>query len=276
MYGMLFAFTGMRGMPFYGAVSTLAEMLDALFGDEDEPLQFDKFMGDTFGDLASKGFFNRLTNLEVSSRAGIANDLVFRDDPRFIAEHGYMLFAMSQIFGPLGSIGRSMERGVNLFNDGEVVRGLEAVTPAVFRNAIKGGRYLYEGATTLDGNPVMEDISAWNILTQALGFAPADLSLRYDQLQAAKGFERAVLTRRRDLTRLYDMAQQTGNYDMMDLARERIERFNEVNPDKAITSDTLRRRLRAREAAEREMINGVRFDKDLRARIQAEFFDDEE
>jgi hypothetical protein len=276
MYGMTFAFAGLRGMPFYGAVGTMSEMLSALFGDEDEPFDFDKFLRDTVGDFAFKGPTNYLTNLELATRAGTANDLVFRDDPRFIAEHGYMLYALTQILGPLGSLGVNLERGVKQFNDGNIWRSIETVTPAAIRNGMKGFRFLTEGATTLDGDPVMEDISAWNALTQTLGFAPADLSNTYERLQAAKGFEREVLARRTNLTRLYDMAQQAGDFDMMETARERIGSFNEAHPTLRITGDTLRRSQRAREAAEREMINGVRFNKNLRARIQAEFFDDEE
>ena len=72
------------------------------------------------------------------------------------------------------------------------------------------------------------------------------------------------------------MADQAGDFDLMDKARERIDRFNEKYPEKAITADTLLRSQRSRAAAEREMINGVRFDKDLRARIQAEYLDDED
>jgi hypothetical protein len=276
MYGMTFAFAGLRGMPFYGAINTMSEMLAALFGDEDEPFDFEQFLRDSVGDFTFKGPTNYLTNLELAARAGTANDLVFRDDPRFIAEHGYMLYALTQILGPLGSLGVNLERGVNQFNDGNIWRSIETVTPAAIRNGMKGFRFLTEGATTMDGNPVMEDINAWNSLTQVIGFAPADLSNTYERLQAAKGFEREVLARRTNLTRLYDMAQKAGDSDMMDTARERIGRFNEAHPTLRITGDTLRRSQRAREAAEREMISGVRFNKNLRARIQSEFFDDEE
>jgi len=276
MYGMAFAFTGVRGMPFYGAVSTMAEMISALFGDEDEPFDFDDFVRDSTNDFLFKGPTNYLTNMELATRAGIANDLLFRDDPRFIAEHGYMLFALSQILGPIGSLGINLERGIQQFNDGNIWRAIETLTPVAIRNGFKGVRFMQEGATTLDGDPIMEDISAWNSTMQLIGFAPADLANTYERLQAGKGAEREILDRRRDLTRLYDMADQAGDFDMMDKARERIDRFNEKYPEKAITADTLRRSQRSRAAAEREMINGVRFDKDLRARIQAEYLDDEE
>jgi hypothetical protein len=62
----------------------------------------------------------------------------------------------------------------------------------------------------------------------------------------------------------------------MSEARERIADFNETVPAKRITGDTLRRSIAARAAAEKDMINGVRFDKKLRPEIEAKFFDDDD
>jgi hypothetical protein len=122
----------------------------------------------------------------------------------------------------------------------------------------------------------MEDISAYNSLMQVIGFSPADLSNTYEKISAAKGYEREINARRTKLLQLYDMAQHAGDTEMMGVARERIAEFNETVPAKRITGDTLRRSIAARAAAEKDMINGVRFDKKLRPEIEAKFFDDEE
>ena len=174
-YGMATVLTGMKGMPFYGAVSVLANMINALFGDDEEPFDFDEFMRDTFGETLFKGFANKVLNLEIANRAGIATDLIFRDDPRGIADHGYVLSALQQAFGPLGTIGVNSERAAKLFADGEVVRALETIGPSFYRNASKGVRYLVEGATTVKGDPIMEDIGAYNGLMQMVGFSPAEI-----------------------------------------------------------------------------------------------------
>jgi hypothetical protein len=276
MYGMAFAFAGLRGMPFYGAASVLSEMISALFGDDDEPFDFDQFLKDSTNDFIFKGAFNYATNVEVATRAGVANDLLFRDDPRFIAEHGYMLFAMTQALGPASSLLMNAGRGYEQFQEGNIGRAIETVSPSWVRNGLKGGRYMVEGATTLKGDPVMEDIGAYNSLMQLIGFAPADLSDRYERLQAAKGFEREVGLRRTNLLHLADMAQQAGDYDMLANAREKIAAFNEANPAFKITQNTLDRSARARQAAEKEMIYGVRFNKKLRPVIEEQFFSDEE
>lgn len=274
-YGMATVFTGLKGMPFYGATSVLANMINALFGDDEEPFDYDEFLRDIFGETLFKGFFNQVTNLEIANRAGIATDLIFRDDPRGVADHGYVLSALQQAFGPIGSIAVNSGRAAELFGDGEVVRGLETIAPSFYRNFSKGMRYLTEGATTIKGDPIMEDIGVYNSLMQVVGFSPADLSSQYERTQAAKGFEREVLQRRQKLLNRYDMASTAGDMDLMQETLDQIAEFNAARPSKSITRETLLRSQRARRAAEQEAVAGVRFDKDLRPEIIDKFYDEE-
>ena len=275
-YGMATVFTGVKGMPFYGAISVLAQMINALFGDEEEPFDFDEFLRDIFGEFLYKGAFNYATNLEISNRAGIATDLLFRDDPRGIAEHGYVLSAMQQAFGPAGTIAVNAGNAVKMLQDGHVERAIETVAPSFVRNVMKGTRYMIEGATTLKGDPVMEDISVYNSLMQGIGFSPADLSSQYERVQAAKGYEREVLLRRTQLLQNYDMGHTAGDFDLMSETREKIQAFNEAHTKYKITPETIQKSIRARKAAEKEMVYGVRFNKKLRGEIEDRFFDDEE
>ena len=273
-YGMAMAFGGVKGMPFYGAVSTLATMIQALFGDEDEPFDFNEEMRDVFGELFYKGAFNYVTNIELSNRVGIATDLIFRDDPRGVAEHGYVLSAMQQMFGPAGSYAVNVGNGINMIKDGNVERGIEAIMPSFARNAMKGMRYMSEGALTLKGDPVDEDINAYNVLMQAIGFSPADLSSNYEKTSAAKSYEKEVGARRVRLLNLHDMAKTTGDMELMSETKEDISEFNSKHPNSKITGDTLRRSESSRKAAEKNMINGVTFNKKLRGEIEEKFFED--
>jgi len=144
----------------------------------------------------------------------VAQDLIFRDDPRGIAEHGYVLSAMKNAFGPAGSYLIGAERGIKAMNEGQVERGIESLVPSWLRNGMKGMRYMSEGALTLKGDPVEEDISAYNGLMQIIGFSPASLSSTYEKTSAAKGYEREVATRRQRLLNKYDMARTAGDSDL--------------------------------------------------------------
>jgi hypothetical protein len=274
IYGMAMAFGGAKGMPFYGAVSTLATMIQALFGDDDEPFDFNEEMRDFFGELLYKGAFNYVTNLELSNRVGIATDLLYRDDPRGVAEHGYVLSAMQQMFGPAGSYAVNVGNGIKMMKEGHVERGVEALMPSFVRNGMKGMRYMGEGALTLKGDPVDEDINAYNSLMQVIGFSPADLSSNYEKTSAAKAYEKEVGARRVRLLNLHDMAKTSGDSDLLAETKEQIQSFNEKHPKDKITGDTLHKSEVSRKAAEKNMINGVTFNKKLRDEIQEKFFED--
>jgi hypothetical protein len=277
IYGMAGAFAGVKGLPFFGIAETIAQMLNALFGD-DEPFNFDEEMRDFFGELLYKGPTNFLTNLEIANRTGVAQDLIFRDDPRGIAEHGYVLSAMKNAFGPAGSYLIGAERGIKAMNEGQTMRGIESLVPSWVRNGMKGMRYMSEGALTLKGDPVEEDIGAYNSLMQIIGFSPASLSSTYEKTSAAKGYDREVAQRKQRLLNKYDMARTAGDSDLMAEAKEEIEAFNSkrTSPKDRITGDTLNRSMKARQAAEKNMINGVSFNRNRKAEIEEKFFSDEE
>jgi hypothetical protein len=275
IYGMAGAFAGVKGLPFYGLAETMAQMINALFGDDDEPFNFDEEMRDFFGELGFKGPVNFLTNLEIANRTGVAQDLVFRDDPRGIAEHGYVLTAMKNAFGPAGSYLIGAERGIKAMNEGETMRGIESLVPSWVRNGMKGARYMTEGARTLKGDPVEEDIGVYNSVMQLIGFSPASLSSTYEKTSAAKGYEREVAARRQRLLNKYDMARTAGDSDLMDEAREEIASFNESQPRNKITSETLSRSQKARQAAEKNMINGVTFNRKMLPDIKEKFFEED-
>jgi hypothetical protein len=278
IYAMTMAFAGVKGLPFMGAVSTLSTIIEALFGDEDEPFDLDTELRAFFGDLLYKGGFNYATNIELSNRAGVANDLLFRDDPRSVAEHGYVLTAMSQLFGPIGSFALGAGRGAELMAQGEVMRGVESLLPSFIRNGMKGMRFMQEGALTLKGEPVVEDISAYNVLMQVIGFGPADLSNAYEEISMKKEYERDVLGRRTRLLNKYDMARRAGDFDLEQEVLDEIDLFNEArkDPKARITRDTLRRSQKAREAAEENSIRGVRFNKSLLSELDELGIGDEE
>jgi hypothetical protein len=260
-----------------GAASTLATMIQSLFGDDDEPYDFMEDGRDFFGELGWKGAFNYLTNMEVANRTAVATDLIFRDDPRGVAEHGYALSAMQQMFGPAGTYAVNVERAIKSMNDGHTERAVESMLPSFLRNALKGARYMSEGATTLKGDAIDSDINAWNMAMQALGFAPADLSSTYENIQAAKSYEKGITQRRTKLLNLYEMAQFSGDSDLMQETQDKIYEFNDKVPTKLkITGETKRRSIAARKAAEKDLIHGMRFNKNLKPEIEEKFFSEDE
>jgi len=119
-----------------------------------------------------------------------------------------------------------------------------------------------------------EDIGAYNSLMQAFGFSPANLSSTDEKASAAKAFEKEVLQRRVRLLNLYDMALTAGDTNMLSEVNDGIASFNAAHPTERITGDTKQKSLTARKNAEKNMINGVTFNKKLRPEVEAKFFED--
>jgi hypothetical protein len=271
-YFMASLFGGVKGLPFMGLAQTIGQMLHALFGD-DEPYDFNDDMRAFFGELMYKGPVNWATNLEISNRVGIAQDLIWRDDPR--ASSGLVLGTMQRAFGPAGSYLINVERAYDMFNQGHTERAIEAVMPSFIRNGLKGTRYLTEGATTLKGDPIEEDIGAYNSLMQVIGFSPASLSSKYEITSAAKTYEKKVADQRQNILNKYEMGRVGSDSDLMDEAREDITKFNEAHPKNRITGSTLQKSQAARKAAEKNMIYGVTFNKKLLPEIKEKFLEED-
>ena len=274
MYAMTGLFAGAKGMPFMGLAEVIGQMLHALFGDDDQPYDFNEDLRAFLGELLYKGPVNYATNLEISNRVGLAQDLVFRDDPRGIAENGYVLSAMKNAFGPAGSYAVNAEGAIKMFSEGHTERAIEALLPSWARNGMKGSRYMTEGALTLKGDPVDADVGAYNSMMQVIGFSPASLSSQYEKTAVAKSFEKKVLDRRQSLLNKYDMAHHGGDSEMMQEVREGIGAFNKAHPKEKIDGTTLQKSISARKAAEKNMINGVTFNKKLLPEIKEKFFEE--
>ena len=270
-YGMAMAFAGVKGLPFYGGASMLVNMINTLFGDDDEPFDFNEELRDLFGEFAYKGAVNYVTNLEISNRVGLATDLLYRDDPRSIADHGLALTVIQQALGPAASYAVNANNAAKMMSEGHTERALEALSPSFLRNAAKGFRYMTDGALTLKGDPIDTDISTYNGLMQMAGFAPADLSTMYEMSSARTQFQKEVLARKTKLLNKYDMARTSGDTDLMSDTMEDITGFNEKHPGVRITSETLQKSQAARKANERNMIDGIKYNKKLLPEIREKF-----
>ena len=109
MYGMAFAMGGIRGLPFYGALSTIAAVLQSMGGDDDEPWDLEHELEQYFGKGMTNGFVNELTNLQIGQRTAIVNDLLYRENPRAITQHGYAGAAALAMLGPIGGFASNIE-----------------------------------------------------------------------------------------------------------------------------------------------------------------------
>ena len=73
--GGAYILAGVKGMPFYGAAEILGNMVmsDILFGEEDEPWNFNAWTNSFMPDFLYYGPLNSITGADVASRTGFGN-----------------------------------------------------------------------------------------------------------------------------------------------------------------------------------------------------------
>ena len=261
--GTSYIFAGIQGMPLYGAVSLLANMLA---DDDDEPFDMDATVRDAFGDIGYKGPVNALLAIDVASRTGF-NGLLWRDDPKRLAEIGPSLYAIEQAAGPAYGAFRNAERGLKLVQEGEWERGMEALSPSFVRNGLKAFRLGTEGALTKDGIPITKDIGMYNTFMQIFGFNPAQLAEAQARAGAEKRAERAIMDRRAALLEKAYMAKQEGDGSGLQDVMTAIGKFNSKNPEVPITAKTLKNSYQTRQRHIAQSVDGVYLNPKLRARL---------
>ena len=237
MFASSALFAGIQGLPLYGAVSLIANTV--LLDDEDE--DFDSIAASYFGEGMYSGPINAITGMDIAPRVGLSN-LIYRARPNR-AEQDILLDIAEFAGGPVLGVGRRVMRGAGLIAEGEVWKGTEAVLPSVLSNGLKSLRYATEGATTLRGDPIVEDIHPWNVLTQLFGFTPAGYTKQLEMNARDKGLDRRLNTLRTDMMRDYYMALKEGDTDT---ARELIQdmrEFSQRHPFAAIDGSTLKRSI---------------------------------
>ena len=231
-------FAGVQGLPLYGIIAAIANTV--LLDDEDE--DFDSIAASYFGEGMYSGAINAVFDVDVAPRIGMTN-LVYRSLPNREQE-SLILQAMETIGGPVVGIASRMEDGYDLITEGEVSRGVERMLPSALSNGMKALRYGTDGATTLRGDPIMEDINAWNVVAQAMGLAPAGYTKQLEINARDKGLDRRLNSKRTDMMRDYYQAITEGDTDTAnELIQEMVE-FSQRNPYVAIEGSTVRRSIR--------------------------------
>ena len=147
------------------------------------------------------------------------------------------------------------------------------MAPAVMRNVSKAQRFSTEGANTMRGNPIVDDINPYNSFMQLLGFAPADYveNLKINSNERRK--QNAVNDKRKKLMRLHNMAKTEGDTAAVRAALEKIKQYNNSLPenfqkDGKIDGEDLRKSLTGFITTTGKMVNGIVYTDAMRKSVE--------
>jgi len=266
--------SGALGLPMVTTGLAVANAMQAVFGDDDEPFDaevelknfFSDYLGKTGAELILNGAVNSLTGASIADRVKL-NDLWFRPPNRELEGRDLYHYYLEQIAGPIGGIALNGMRGMQLVNEGNLKRGIETMLPKAIKDAAKALRYHEEGVQNLKGNPIVADTSAYDELIQALGFTPAKVAQQYDKNNALKNYEAHILKRRSFLLAQYAIATKMGNLIQRRKVIQKMRAFSHKYPELNITAKTLKRSLKSRQSRSNEMQHGMHFNQKLQQRL---------
>lgn len=274
LLGMSALFSGAMGLPMMGMIMGALNGIQATFGDDDEPWDAETelrafltgMLGQGGADLLLHGPADKLTGANISGRVGL-DSLWIRDADRELDGRGMFNNLLEQAAGPMGGVLKNVLVGKQQVDEGHIMRGVETMLPKGLKDMIKAGRYATQGVNTLRGDPVVEDLSPWEILLQANGFAPEKVSRQYETTRALKNYEQHILDRRKSLVNAFAMALRNGDASDRASVLSKIGAFNKANPELAITSSGLQQSIknRARYSARAEA--GIVLNPKLAARL---------
>lgn len=277
IHGSVLFFSGVQGLPIYGSIALLGNLI--LDDDEDS---FEELTRKAIGSEAwYKGFASELLGVDISQRVALTN-LVLQAN-RYSTNREPEQVIVQALTGPAGSVAlqglKGFEEAISGDGPDSLRRGIERMTPAAIKNGLKAARYSEDdGVLTRRKDPILEDITVGQLFAQVAGFAPSDYTKNQEEARNIKRIDTALRTTRSKLLRKNNLAYFYGDAEEQARVREDIEAYNKrVSknfPRARITMNTLGRSRRAFRTQTRKMVNGVQLSENVR-RSLIEYMDDQ-
>ncbi len=253
---------GAGALPLW-AITTAIEAAQEIVGDDDEPFdaetELKRMLAEAFGkENAALIWHGALPS--ISGRISL-NDLWVRSINRDVDASSAYVEYMKQALGPvIGGIGVSWAQGLADISNDQFARGIELIPPKAIKDVLKTARYINEGGvTTKNGDEIVSDLTAFELLGQASGFAIGRANLQYDENNAIKNYETFIVKRRQSLMNAYYTAYRLKDGEAMKSVMVKIRKFNQSQYGKRnpITTESLRQSLKVRARKRSITQNGV-------------------
>ncbi len=253
---------GTGALPLW-AITTAIEAAQEIVGDDDEPFdaetELKRMLAEAFGKENAALIWHG-TLPSISGRISL-NDLWVRSINRDVDASTAYVEYMKQALGPvLGGIGVSWAQGLSDISNDQFARGIERIPPKAIKDVLKTARYINEGGvTTKNGDEIVIDLTAFELLGQASGFAIGRANLQYDENNAIKNYETFIVKHRQSLMNAYYTAYRLKDGEAMKAMMVKIRKFNQSQYGKRnpITTEILRQSLKVRARKRSITQNGV-------------------
>jgi hypothetical protein len=267
--GMAGIFSGVTGLWGFSTVASVMNALVNGLSDEEEPFDFElefinwaiNTFGVNIGTMLTRGIGNA-AGIDLASRTKL-DDMWFRDSRKNQDEVEALQSFLVDLLGPTVGLAVTAARATQLWNEGHADRAIESVLPAFAKNPATALRYGTEGATTLKGDPLMEEMGPFYLVMQSLGIRNAELAERQFYNIQIKGQEEAVKKERTNLLNLFALGFMSGDSDVADKALDKIYKFNDKHSSVAIPADAIVKSILDRMNKSAQTDHGLYIDKKM-------------
>ncbi|BBL74204.1 hypothetical protein MishRS11D_13020 [Methylomagnum ishizawai] len=149
--------------------------------------------------------------------------------------------------GPTAQLFVNAFATAKLWGDGHPWRAVEKIMPLkAVADLMKAYRYAGEGATTLNGDELVEEVNAAEVFATALGFPPMRISERYAENQGFVNASKALHERRQEIMDQVAQGRMKDDGEALDRGVAEARAFTAKHPDMAISGRDLAQSVRAR------------------------------
>lgn len=253
-----------------------------LFGDDDEPYDFDaqvrevasNLFGTELGEIVASGV-PRAVGIDLSTRMSLGT--LYQVDLKTDNANSFMGSLMQTFGGPLVGMAGNAFNGVNYARDGEWQKAFETVQPKFMKDISKAIRFSSEGMTDATGKVILDakELSPYQLFMQSIGLQPAEISDTYARNRARKDAQQHDSGRKETLLRRFRNA--ATNEERAQVAIE-VSEFNKANPEMVITRSALLRSLTSGVEAEQrvQQLGGNFRGREVLYSERGEYYEDDE
>jgi hypothetical protein len=266
---------GAMAVPF---VSQIAWMMSKIFGDPDEPDNFEFKLrrlidNKVVSDLLLRGVPAAL-GVDVSDKLGmgrVASILPFSQGDLTSRSGAEKIIVAAM--GPSASMSMKFADAFGMILKGDYYKGLEMAMPNGFANVMKAGRFTTEGITMRNGDLVLkpEDFSVVDTAFQAVGLPTNTVTDRQFTQQVKAEYDKFYAQRSTDIKGDYVKAYRDNDAKGMSQAREEFQQMEDSRVANGYKRQPMSDLLKAPMAAmkrERGVIGGVETSKQNRRFVE--------
>jgi hypothetical protein len=249
---------GTAGLPMYSAVMGIIQALRNAMRDDDEEVYMEEdnlelwfrkvWLHETFGDIKiagqgldeiiDTGLLDNITGFKFSDGLSL-NNMWTKDAPEASSWKDAYAQTATSFLGPAYSLGESWATAIDDINKGDMLKGLEKLSPALTRGILADIRYKTEGAVSPIGDTIKysDEFTNAQLLMQAMGYKTVGLSERMNELYLVNAEKKKILGQRQSLLGALNHASTMGRDSDFDVVDDKIAEFNSKYPQPELRID---------------------------------------